>query len=135
MSARKLLLNLLMIFVLIPTSLGAVFCTLMFALFALPAHSSIANPLIGSTLIVVGWFGIISLWRLYIHFISTNYAPANSFYYWLGLFFGVAASFDLIISTAGSPFINTLIFGWPLIAAMVFSILLLMSAKRAPQLS
>ena len=72
-------------------------------------------------LVLAGWFGIITLWRLHYFFLGSASSPPNSHMSWLGLACGTTTSVVFIASTDGA----LLFFGWPLLAAIFYSILLL----------
>jgi len=119
----------------VPTSLAASLATIVaFAPLASEVRQGriLVSPysaLIGLGVLIAGWIGIITSWRLYYHFHKTNQPPNNKLVYWLGLFCGSVTSIIFAFSSGGDLLFNILFFGWPLLAVIVFSIMLLSRSK------
>jgi hypothetical protein len=115
-------------FVMIPTTLVAALSSIFLIGSVVdairPGHDPI-NGLFVILFIIFGWFGIVTLWRLYHAFLEPNSPNINQPLAWLGLFCGSTASVILVVSAGGTITFKLLFFGWPLIAAAFFSALLL----------
>lgn len=68
-------------------------------------------------LLVAGWFGIVTLWRLFVGLLR-NAPPVRSRVVWAGLLSGSAASICLVLAMKGGA--ANLVFAWPLLAALHF---------------
>jgi len=115
----KFALRVIGIVVLLPTTLVASFWTFMGvpALIDSVTHPNTVYPyraLLLAPLLSAGWFGIITLWRLYSHF-DANLDLGNIKIHWTGLVAGCLASAALLLAMPGQ-----LLAAWPLIAALYF---------------
>lgn len=118
------------IVVLLPTTLVALFWTF---LGVLALIDSIARPdaaypyrgLLLAPVLVAGWFGLTTLWRLYYCF-DAHRPPGNVNVHWAGLLAGCATSIALLLAVPGQ-----LLAAWPLIAAIYFGWLLRVSRLAA----
>lgn len=118
------------ILVLMPTTLVAGFWTLL----AVPAladamsEPSVAYPwrvLWWATLLLAGWFGLVTTWRLYYRFESGDDVD-NTAWHWAGLAAGCATSAALLVTIPGQylaawPLIGAAYFGWRLQARRAFT--------------
>lgn len=114
--------------VMIPTTLAAALYSMFGIGFAIDVIRRGHDAIEGLFLILFllcGWFGIVTLWRLYHAFLESHSPSINRPLAWLGLFCGSAASVILVVSAGGTITFKLLFFGWPLIAAVFFSALLL----------
>ena len=107
------------IVVLLPTTLVALFWTFLGvpALIDSIAHPSLVYPyraLVLAPVLVAGWFGLITLWRLYYRF-DAHRPLGNIKVHWAGLVAGCTASVALLLAMPGQ-----LLAAWPLIAAIYF---------------
>lgn len=125
---KRVALFIIAFFVMIPTTLVAALSSI-FLIGSIinairPGHDP-TNGLFVIFFMFFGWFGIVTLWRLYHAFLESNSPNVNEPLAWLGLFCGSAASVILVVSAGGTITFKLLFFGWPLIAAVFFSALLL----------
>lgn len=131
----KLLAQLVGFVVILPTTLGATFFSLLGV--TLVAKSIQHNEELGTAALIVlcltgGWLGIIALWRAYI-VLATGQLAFNSTFIWIGFSCGSLVSLALIGMLAGPLLSGMLFFGWPLLAVAGFTpMLLLRGAGAAP---
>ncbi len=123
-------LKLVAVLVLVPTTLVAAFWSLL----GVPAfvdaviHPNPVYPYRGwmlGPLLVAGWFGIVTLWRLYHHYVSGR-PPGRSAVHWAGLATGCLVSIALLFVVRGQW-----LSAWPMVAAVYFA-LLLCTSEHAP---
>jgi len=81
-----------------------------------------------ASLLFFGWCGIIAMWKLYFLFIA-NKEPENINKYLLAILSGVVVSLIMVISFGGSLLFRVSVIGWPILAAIYFSIRLLRIKK------
>lgn len=129
-------LRLIALFVLLPSTLGADFWSLLGAGFAADALRR-GQHLLAATLLVAamtaGWLGLVTLWRLHYRLLRKDLS-FNRRVAWLGLACGVAASVGLMAVSSATPLMRALLFGWPLLAAAFFStVLWRLPAAGVPQ--
>jgi hypothetical protein len=123
----NLTLNIVAVLVLIPTTMFAGIVGLVGVTAAFDDISrGRVNTIAVVPLVFAGWFGIYILWRLYCFFRHpASFPPPSPPVSWIGLASGSSVSIILIATSGGSLLSRLFIFGWPLIAAIFFSILLL----------
>ena len=124
MESRRVEMNLLALLVIGPFSLLAIYLTGLWLSLS-PWGESEYGPTLQLTLIVLaGWAGLASLWSFYFHYRRSLQRPAHLFLRLCGLGAGTAASL-VIIGTVGisSTPLFAIIFGWPLIAVLVFVVM------------
>ena len=105
--------------VLLPTTLVAMFWTLLGvpALFDAFDNHGAAGASVGLSLaLVAGWFGLLTLWRLYRNLGAAQFCERQT-NYWIGLGAGVGASLYLLMTMPGQW-----LAGWPLVAALYFAL-------------
>ncbi len=123
---HQLLLRLIAVAVLLPSTLGAGFWSLVGGAFlvdalrrghALPAAAVLALAM------AAGWFGLVTLWRLYYRLLrgDPGFSRRTA---WLGLACGSAVSAVAMAVTGGALPMRIALFGWPLLGAAVFSAVL-----------
>ncbi len=106
------------ILVLVPTTLGTLFCSLMGlgrALELLSRSNWRLNALLMLAALCAGWFGVVTLWRLFVGLVRGR-PPSNPPAVWMGLMAGSAVSLSFIV--AMNDVWAIVIFGWPLLAAL-----------------
>ena len=119
------------IIVLLPTTLVAGFWTLLGvpALVDAIARPSVVHPYrawLVAPLLVAGWFGLVTLWRLYYRF-EAGRDLGDTRVYRAGLLAGCATSIALLLSMPGQ-----FLAAWPLIGAVYFGWRLRALQKNAP---
>ena len=132
---RSVALNILFATVLFPTAVVASFFSLLGAAVVwagLRGDPSIplgrAVPL--ALLLAAGWFGISTLFRLYMHFRASSSCPSHPKRAAAGLVVGTATSVVLAIGTGNGLSFSLLFFGWPVIGAVVLGLMLARSWLR-----
>jgi hypothetical protein len=125
---KNFLLDLVAWLVILPTSLVAGFWSI-FAIFMVPS-ALIGDPGIPQWagiallfLLLAGWFGIYTLWKLYFMFIHNIY-PEETVQLWLGLASGTIVSLIMICTFGDTIYFKLFFLGWPLIAVLIFSVML-----------
>ncbi|PHN27596.1 hypothetical protein [Pseudomonas sp. ICMP 561] len=120
------------ILVLVPTTLAAVFFSLLalgkWVSFLRSGAVSINDTLMHCAMVavvVLGGLGILAGWKLYYHFLHFSLPPAWSKLALAGLLCGTIASLVLMSTLAGSLWFRVVVMGWPLIAVISFVWLLL----------
>jgi hypothetical protein len=134
MISRKIVLDVIEWFVIFPTAIVAAVLGFVGILVALDAFSHDTygvSPSFMLFLIALGCFGIFTLGKLLNHFRYSVELPPDALYYWFGLLCGSASSIYLVIESGGTLLFNILFFGWPLLAVMVFSIMLIPRSRLA----
>jgi len=116
---KPLMLRLIAIAVLVPSSLCAAFGTLLGVAWAADAlqrgqHLGTALALIAA--IAAGWFGLVTAWRLYYQLLRQQVTLERRIA-GLGLACGALVAIGLMATTAGAPMFRLAFFGWPLLAA------------------
>ncbi len=123
---HRLLLRLMAVAVLLPSTLGAGFGSLLGGAFvadalrrghALPASAALAVAM------AAGWFGLVTLWRLYYRLLRGD-AGFSRRTAWLGLACGSAVSAGSMAVTGGTLPVRIVLFGWPLLGAAFFGAVL-----------
>jgi peptidoglycan/LPS O-acetylase OafA/YrhL len=76
---------------------------------------NISSPLALFSAIMIGDFGLASMWILFFHYREKSTKPPRSWWHYCALLGGAAVSLTLVISTD-----ETVFFGWPLIGAVFF---------------
>jgi hypothetical protein len=127
-------LNFVMFVFIIPTSLVAGFWTLfgiVVSFAALTADPSLkeVSPTAIWLLLVFGWFGISTLWKLY-QYLLRDAIPEKPIQCWLGLMSGVAVSLTMIFTFGGIIVFRVCFLGWPIPAALIFSAMLLRITRK-----
>ncbi len=123
---RKIFLDLVAIIVIVPTSLVAGVWSL-FAVVVIPSALlgdpgfTIATGVYLLFLLIPGWFGIYTLWKLYTYFL--NDWPIERSQSWCGLASGTAVSLFMIFASGGTVYFSIFL-GWPVIATLIFSAML-----------
>lgn len=123
----KLLAQLVGFVVILPTTLGAIFFSLLGVTFV--AKSVQRSEELGTAALVLlclagGWFGIIALWRAYI-VLTTGQLAFRRTFIWIGFGCGSMVSLALIGMLAGPLLSGMLLFGWPLLAVSALTAMLL----------
>lgn len=129
---RQLALHAVALLVLMPSTLGAAFWSLMGAAFAFKSLSRgeyVNTSLLVLLALAAGWFGIVTLWRTY--YGLANRAPFNRMLASVGLACGSAVSLALVANTGGTLAFRLLFFGWPLLAVLAFIPPLIRTQPRA----
>ena len=81
-----------------------------------PMHDRhLVGTVFALALLIAGWFGIVTLWRLFVSLIR-GLRPIRRPAVWAGLLAGSAASICLIFIVNGGAV--SLLFGWPLVAVL-----------------
>lgn len=114
------------ILVLLPSTLVAAFWSLMGIPFAEDALQRRGHAVAGTVLfaaLAAGWFGLVTLWRLYYHLLHER-TDFNRNIAWAGLAVGCLVSLALIATTGGTLTFRVVFFGWPLLTAAFFAIVL-----------
>jgi hypothetical protein len=110
--------------VLIPTTLASVPLALL-AFLILPDALRTGNPLAAvatSILAALGWFGIITLWRLCFALKAGTEARLRPGLIWFGLLCGLSAS--VALSVLSLPSIGWAVaFTWPVVGAIVLGVM------------
>ncbi|QKV54889.1 hypothetical protein [Comamonas antarctica] len=119
---HPLMLRLLAIAVLLPSTLCAAFGTLLGVAWAADAlqrgqHLGAAMALIAA--IAAGWFGLVTAWRLYYQMLRRN-VTLDRRIAWCGLASAALVCIGLMATTGGSLMVRIAFFGWPLLAAAFF---------------
>lgn len=123
------------LFVLVPTTLVAAFGSVPVAGLSVDAIRSgqlewlAIAPLVA---LVAGWFGIVTLWRLYDCLLHGRHGFHRGLA-WAGLACGSAVSATLVATGGGSTMFRVLFFGWPLLAVAFFVLALLRLRARPGQ--
>lgn len=134
MAIRKIVLDVVEYLVIVPATIVAAvlgFVGMMAALDALVHDTYGVSPGMMLALIALGWIGIFTLWKLLNYFHYSSEPPTNALFYWFGLLCGSTASIILVISSGGTLLFKMLFFGWPLLAVMIFSIMLIPRSRLA----
>ena len=121
-----IVLGLIAIAVLLPSTLGAGFWTLLGVAWVVDAlqsgqHTGAAIALIAA--MAAGWFGLVTAWRLYYRLRRKDLAFDRRIA-WCGLASGALVCIALIAMTGGSLLFRLGFFGWPLLAAAFFGAVL-----------
>jgi len=131
---NKFALHAVGILVLLPTTLAAAFWSLLGVGFSV-AFFRTGDHVFASLLLLLamaaGWFGIVTLWRLYYSFLSDRHPRSNFVVIWAGLACGCVTSLALIATTGGSILFRVVFFGWPLLAVALFLIALVRQPDAA----
>jgi hypothetical protein len=103
---QKMLLDFLMLAFILPTSLVACFWTpfgIVASFAAVNGDPSLkeVSPTEIWLLLVLGWFGISTLWKLYLYLLRGK-TPEKPMQCWLGLASGVAVSLTMIFTFGGT---------------------------------
>jgi hypothetical protein len=126
---KKLLLYLIAFLVMVPTTLVAApltFAGLVVA-FAAIVEESGRSRLVVLPLVTFGFFGLASMWILFLHYLKNTANPPRSKWHYFALLGGSAVALTLVVTCAGSLLSRVLFFGWPLIGAVFFFGMLLAS--------
>jgi hypothetical protein len=120
------------VFVLFPTTVVAGMTTFVGIVYALAmlSEGKVQIPLTVFTLTTFGTAGIISLWILFLHFFKNKENPSNSLLHSTALLAGAAVSTWFVVYSGGTLLFRLLFFGWPLIGAAYFLILLLINRRK-----
>ncbi|MCX2546747.1 hypothetical protein [Pseudomonas sp. COW5] len=86
--------------------------------------------LVAGIFTILGWFGIVTGWKLYEHFLRSSTLPEWHVRAWSGLFCGSLACLALVHTTAGDLPSRLIALGWPLLGSLGLGGLLL-TAKKA----
>ena len=130
MNRNRMLLTFLAIIFLLPSTLVSVLLTGLYVSAALTGGFGDSGPtrlppqLLTAT-IAAGWFGILALWRLYLHFRTSAELPLRWRWEAAGLVLGTLASATLVVGLGFTEFPLVLFFGWPVIAATILGAMLL----------
>lgn len=123
---NKLLLRAVGLGILMPTTLVAAFGSLPGAglsLGAIRAGTAGLSATLWLVALVAGWFGMVTLWRLYYGFLRER-SGLNRVTTWVGLVCGSLVSLALVTASGGSLTFRVLFFGWPLWAVAFFVVAL-----------
>jgi hypothetical protein len=90
---------------------------------------SAASPLAILSLVTFGFFGLVSMWILFFHYLKYTANPPRSNWHHCALLGRAAVALTLVVSCAGSLLFRVLFFGWLLIGAVFFFSLLLASRE------
>lgn len=132
---RSVALMLFFATVLLPTAVVASFFSLLGAAFvwaglsgdpSIPLSQAVPVALV----LAAGWFGISTLFRLYIHFRACSACPKHPRRAAAGLVVGTATSVVLAVGSGGSLAFSVVFFGWPVIGAVVLGLMLANSWLR-----
>ena len=129
----KLLAHLIGFMVLVPSTLVALFYSalgLMFALDSIQRQEHQGNAVLVLSCLVGGWLGIVALWRAYF-VLATDQRNFSTTRIWIGFGSGSLVSLMLIGMVNGSLLFRGLFFGWPLLAVVAFTAMLLRHDTRA----
>lgn len=72
---------------------------------------------------ILGWFGLVTLWRLYYSLLRGDLS-LNRRAAWTGLACGSLVSVAWIMASGGTVVFRLLFFGWPLLASTYFGVVL-----------
>jgi len=116
---HPLMLRLIAIAVLLPSTLCAAFGTLLGAAWATDAlqrgqHLGAAVALVAA--MAAGWFGLVTAWRLYYQLLRQQ-VTLDRRIAGLGLACGALVAIGLMATTGGALMFRMALFGWPLLAA------------------
>lgn len=114
------------IFVTLPSTLAAAFWSLPgigFTSDALRHHDHAPAALAMLAAMLAGWFGLTTLWRLH-DLLLQGCTDFNRPVACGGLVCGGLVSLALIVVTGGTLFFRVSVFGWPLLAAGYFMVVL-----------
>lgn len=114
---KKMLSYLVALVVLFPTTLVAAPLSFVGLLVACNGivNSNISSPLALFSAIMLGDFGLGSMWILFFHYRKKSTKPPRSWWHYCALLGGAGVSLTLVISTDAKVF-----FCWPLIGAVFF---------------
>ena len=137
MNFRQLLLIPLAILVIAPVTLVAlIFTCLLITGFLAQSQTEFDDlgflSFVAFAIVVAGWIGLITLWRLYFHFRKFDFSPGSETSYFFGLLCGCGASIALVWAFSSAGTVGPAIFsGWPLLAALTLGVLLLVAKPKA----
>lgn len=81
------------------------------------------------TAVPLGAWGLISMYETSLYYVSKKTHHINKTYIYLGLLAGTLCSTQIIMYSWSSTGAKSLFYGWPIIAAIYYSVLLLTGAK------
>ncbi|QEE23097.1 hypothetical protein CS053_00250 [Rhodanobacter glycinis] len=129
----KLSLYLIAIGVVLPSTMVAAFFSLLgagFASDALRRHEHALAGLVALAALVAGWFGLVTLWRLHYRLLHAR-LDFNRPAAWAGLACGSVVVLALVLSSGGTLVFRVSFFGWPLLAAAYYAVVLWRLPTRA----
>ena len=124
MKHQRVLLHATALLVVLPTTylaaLGSwVFFSLLYSALRGSPYANLSASVMAAAIAFFGCIGVATLWVIYFRLWRGSARPGLLI--WLGLAAGVASSLLLMfVNMTDSPWPNRLIFGWPLIAAVVY---------------
>jgi hypothetical protein len=121
---QKYFLTAVALIFILPTTLVAGFWTIVGGTAAIAAligdSFTRASGVYIVALLLSGWYGIFTLWKLYFAFYKVK-APTNIKRCWFGLVLGTITSLIMLFTFGGSIYFRVLFFGWPIIATLIFA--------------
>lgn len=129
----KILAQLIGFVVVAPSTLVALFYSalgLLFAVDAIRSDEHVASAVLVLLCLFAGWFGIFSLWRAY-YLLAGGQRSFSRRFLWIGFGCGGLVSAVLIAVVNGSLLFRALFFGWPMLAVIPFTVMLLRTDYRA----
>lgn len=123
---HPIVLRLVAIAVLFPSTLGAGFWSMLGFGFVADALLRSQNPGVAGMVlsaIVAGWIGLGTAWRLYYCLLRKDFAFDRRRAWW-GLASGTLVALSLMAVTSGSLLFRVVFLGWPLLAVAFFGIVL-----------
>lgn len=129
----KILAHLIAFVVIVPSTLVALFYSalgLLFAVDAIRSDEHVGNAVLMLLCLFAGWFGIVALWRAY-YLLAGGQRSFSRRFLWIGFGCGSLVSAALIALVNGSLLFRALFFGWPMLAVIAFTAMLLRTDYRA----
>jgi len=136
MLTKRFLLFFLALIVMVPATMAAVFLSWLFAASVLAGsyHDAPTGPIPQLSLALFmagGWVGIVTLWKLYFHFRSSDHLPERWWWHVTGLLVGTTISAILVATFGTTAWPASLLFGSPLIAAIIYGGMLFRAIRQS----
>lgn len=131
----KILAHLIAFVVIVPSTLVALFYSalgLLFAVDAIRSDEHVGNAVLMLLCLFSGWFGIVALWRAY-YLLAGGQRSISRRFLWIGFGCGSLVSVALIAMVNGSLVFRALFFGWPMLAVIAFTVMLLRADRTTSQ--
>ena len=131
----KILAHLIAFVVIVPSTLVALFYSalgLLFAVDAIRSDEHVGNAVLMLLCLFSGWFGIVALWRAY-YLLAGGQRSFSRRFLWIGFGCGSLVSVALIAMVNGSLVFRALFFGWPMLAVIAFTVMLLRADRTTSQ--
>jgi hypothetical protein len=130
MRHQRIIANVTAVLVLLPTTFFAllgswIFFSLFYAALRGAPYVQSSNAAIGALAAALGCLGLVTLWTLYFRLCRTSVPFRARQIHWLGLIAGITSSLLLLFwIMVETPWPNRLVYAWPLLAAVVFGVMI-----------